>query len=101
MSAHTATVFPSSIDSWKLDLEDPTPTAPDGVAGPVNTLLGYGAWVVTIVCVIAVLACAARMAMSHKSGGSGEHIMSLGWIMMAAILVGSAASLVNLFLVDQ
>jgi len=100
MFSDTATAFLSPLDPWRAQLEDPTPTAPEGVAGPVNTLLGYGAWVVTIVCVIAVLACAARMAMSHKSGGSGEHIMSLGWIMMAAILVGSAASLVNLFLVD-
>ncbi|WP_406299966.1 hypothetical protein OG948_32860 [Embleya sp. NBC_00888] len=79
-------------------LKDPKPTAPGSLGTGINELLGYGAWVVTVICVIAVLACAGRMAMSHKSGGSGEHIMSLGWIMVAAILVGSCASLAQLLL---
>ncbi|WP_439679001.1 hypothetical protein [Embleya sp. MST-111070] len=82
-------------------IEDPKPTAPAGLGDGINTLLSYGAWIVTVVCVIAVLACAARMAMSHKSGGSGEHIMSLGWIMVAAILVGSSATLAQLLLVKK
>ncbi|MFI6982216.1 hypothetical protein ACIBSV_26935 [Embleya sp. NPDC050154] len=86
------------VEGFTTDIKDPKPKAPGKLGSGINELLGYGAWVVTVVCVIAVLACAGRMAMSHKSGGSGEHIMSLGWIMVAAILVGSCATLAQLLL---
>ncbi|NUS56628.1 MAG: hypothetical protein HOV66_17495 [Streptomycetaceae bacterium] len=79
------------------DIPNPKPKAPtQGIATDVSTLLSWGSWIVMAICGVAILACAGRMAMAHKSGADGgQHLMGLVWIVVAAILVGSGAAALN------
>lgn len=91
-------LFPAA-DPEKI--EGGTPEAPPGkIAAGMGQLLSWGTWIVLAVCGIAVLVAAGRMAMAHKSGAEGgQHVVGLAWIVVAALLAGSAAALVN-FVVD-
>lgn len=76
------------------------PTKPPGEIGEgVETLMQWGSWVVMAICGLAVIICAGRMAMAHKSGADGgQHLVGLMWIVVAATLAGSGAALVNTFI---
>ncbi len=72
-----------------------TGTAPPG-AGQLKTILSYLAWGVTAMCVAGVLIASGKMAVSHhRGGGGGEHAGALAWVLMAAVLAGSASALVG------
>jgi hypothetical protein len=69
-------------------------TAPPG-SGQLTTLVSYVAWGVTALCVVGVLIAAGKMAVAHhRGGGGGEHAASLGWVLVAAVVAGSASALV-------
>jgi hypothetical protein len=69
-------------------------TAPPG-SGQLTTLVSYVAWGVTALCVVGVLIAAGKMAVAHHRGsGGGEHAAALGWVLVAAVLAGSASALV-------
>jgi hypothetical protein len=69
-------------------------TAPPG-SGQLTTLVSYVAWGVTALCVVGVLIAAGKMAVSHHRGsGGGEHAAALGWVLVAAVLAGSASALI-------
>lgn len=72
-----------------------TGTAPPG-AGQLKTILSYLAWGVTATCVAGVLIASAKMAVSHHRGGGGsEHAGALAWVLVAAVMAGSASALVG------
>ena len=72
-----------------------TGSAPPG-AGQLKTILSYLAWGVTAMCVAGVLIASAKMAVSHHRGGSGsEHAGALAWVLVAAVVAGSASALVG------
>ncbi|WP_436787973.1 hypothetical protein [Yinghuangia sp. YIM S10712] len=81
------------------ELEDGVPRKPPGGIGDgVTKLLDWSTWIVMMICGIAVLVAAARMAMAHKSGAEGgQHVIGLAWIIAAAILIGSGAALIREF----
>ncbi|MGW0663533.1 hypothetical protein [Streptodolium elevatio] len=85
------------ISMYLRDIPNPKPKAPTkGISDDFTTLLSWGSWIVMAICGIAILACAGRMAMAHKSGADGgQHLMGLVWIVVAAILVGSGAAAIN------
>ncbi|MFH8350470.1 hypothetical protein [Streptomyces sp. NPDC018045] len=62
------------------------------------TILRWVAWGVSFACVLGVLTCAAKMAISHRRGEGGEHATSLGWVLGACFLAGSASGLVGMIL---
>ena len=65
-------------------------------AAQLTTLVGYVAWGVFAVCVVGVLVAAGQMAISHnRGGGGGEHAAKLGWVLVAAVVAGSASALVG------
>jgi len=76
---------------------NPAATQPPGTAG-LTTLLNWGAWVVTLLCVAGVLLVAAKMAVSHRRGEGSEAVASLGWVMGGCVLAASSAQLVNALL---
>ena len=70
----------------------PTPgqEQPPGTEG-LTTMLGWGGWLVSFVCVAGILIVAAMMALKHRRGeGGGEAMGALGWVLGACVL-GSAA----------
>jgi hypothetical protein len=70
----------------------PTPGSvqPPGTEG-LTTMLGWGGWLVSFVCVAGILIVAAMMAIKHRRGeGGGEAMGALGWVLGACVL-GSAA----------
>jgi hypothetical protein len=69
--------------------------APPGSA-QLLTILKYLSWGVSLACVAGVLIVAAKMAVAHgRGGGGGEHAASLGWVLGAAVIAGSASALIG------
>ena len=63
---------------------------PPGTEG-LTTMLNWGGWGVSFVCVAGILIVAAMMALKHRRGeGGGEAMGALGWVLGACVL-GSAA----------
>jgi hypothetical protein len=60
-----------------------------------TTVLHWVFLAVTWACVAGVLIVAGRMAISHRRGEGSEHMGSLGIVMLACVLAGSASTLVT------
>jgi hypothetical protein len=75
------------------------PTAPPGTEG-VGTILSWGAWGVSVVCVLGIFAVAAGWVAQHRRGGAdgGENLSKLGWVLGAAILGAAAGPIVTTFI---
>ncbi len=79
-------------------IPDPTQgTDPPGAAEFAN-LLHWIFWAVSLLCVAGVLICAGKMAIQHRHGEAGQHFGSLGMVLGACVLAGSASALVGTFL---
>lgn len=74
----------------------PTPgqVQPPGTEG-LTTMLGWGGWLVSFVCVVGLLAVAAMMALKHRRGESGESMSALGWVLGACVLGAAAGPIAN------
>lgn len=68
-------------------------TAPPG-SGKFHKILNWGAWIAVIACIAGVIFVAAKMAIAHRRHEGSEHGASLGFVMAACILVGSASGIV-------
>jgi hypothetical protein len=77
------------------DINVPAAVQPPGTAG-LLTVLSWGAWIVTLVCIAGIFAVAAKMAVSHRRGEGSEAVGQLGWVMGACVLIAAAGPIVNL-----
>jgi hypothetical protein len=70
-------------------------SAPSGLTSQVHLLMDIVAWGATSACVVGVAIVATMMAVSHHRGMGGQHFASLGYVMAACILIGTAGPLVQ------
>lgn len=79
------------------DIDVPASVQPPGTAG-LLTVLGWGAWIVTLVCIAGIFAVAAKMAFSHRRGEGSEAVGQLGWVMGACVLIAAAGPIVSVLI---
>lgn len=80
---------------WLAGIPNPGSGQRPPGADKLVTILGWVAWIVILACVGGILVTAARMALAHQRHESSQHAASLGWVMGACILVGSATAIVQ------
>lgn len=91
----TMTASAASSSLLAADINVPASVQPPGTAG-LLTVLSWGAWIVTLVCIAGIFAVAAKMALSHRRGEGSEAVGQLGWVMGACVLIAAAGPIVNL-----
>lgn len=80
--------------SLRLDLPDPGGAKMPPGFGRFNTLLSWVMWI-AFGCLIALLVIAAvRIAAGSRRGDGAEHAQSIGAVMVGAIIVSGATSLI-------
>jgi peptidoglycan/LPS O-acetylase OafA/YrhL len=70
-------------------------SAPSNLESQVHLLMDIVAWGATSACVVGIAIVATMMAISHHRGMGGQHFASLGYVMGACILIGTAGPLVQ------
>ena len=70
-------------------------SAPSDLTSQVHLLMDIVAWTATSCCVVGVAIVAAMMAIQHHRGMGGQHFASLGYVMAACILIGTAGPIVQ------
>ena len=85
--------------STTLDIIAQVPNPGQGSKPPgsdgITKILSWAAWVAVVVCVLGVIIAGATMAVQHRRGEGGESMARLGWVLGAAIVIGSASALVG------
>ncbi|AVH57135.1 MULTISPECIES: hypothetical protein [Streptomyces] len=72
------------------------PYVPDSdVTGPLNQVLGYMAWFVTVAAVAGLLIIGSRMAISLRGGEGSEHLTQFAVVMGACIIGATAGPIVS------
>lgn len=79
------------------DVTAPSPTRPPGTEG-LDTLLGWGMWLVTLAGIVGVLIAAGSMMLAHRRGEGGEQASKLGWVLAGCCVAAAAAPIVNVLL---
>ncbi len=89
------TVTAGMVHVWAAIPNPGQGTAPPGGA-KLMKIVSWVAWATFGICVIGVFVAAGKMAVAHhRGGGGGEHATSLGWVLAASVIAGSAAALVG------
>jgi uncharacterized membrane protein SirB2 len=71
---------------------------PHDVTDSLRLILGFVAWTVTGMCVLALLFIAGQMALSHRRGESAEHPQALAYVFAAVAMTSVASVIANLVL---
>jgi hypothetical protein len=104
VAAHAATAgYLSASPAWHYiagGVPDPPAQAPPGLAGPVNTILGWGKWGVLVCGVAGLLICAGKMAIGHrnKAATAADGAAGIVWVFAGLSLAAIAAGVVGVFL---
>lgn len=87
-----------TLVAFRLLADVPSPSgasAPPGVGPKLETILSWGSWVALGFCVAGVIVAAARMAISHRRGESGEHAAGIAFALFASVVIVGAAGLIR------
>jgi hypothetical protein len=78
----------------------PSPTTgslPGTTESQFNSVLGWVKYLGLAAVFVGLFMLGGKMALNHRNGTSGEHLGSLGMIIGALVLIGSASSIVGFF----
>lgn len=79
---------------------NPAPVVPDGMADPVNQIIGWGKWIVMALGVIGLLFCAGQMIMGRKNRHqmAADGATGIPWVIGGVSLIALSAPLVDAFI---
>ena len=79
---------------------NPAPVPVPGLAGPVNTIIGWGKWLVMILGVVGLLICGGQMAIGRRNRHSfaADGAAGIPWVLGGISLATIAAGVVTVFL---
>lgn len=72
-----------------------SPSAPPG-AGKFEMLLGWVMWAAMIGSIIGIVIAGVYLAYQRSQGGGGDAQAKIGWAMVGAVIIGTAAGIVNM-----
>jgi hypothetical protein len=102
--AVTAARYLGAARPWHVlagGVPNPAPAAPPGLAGPTNTILGWGKWSVLVCGVAGVLISGGKMALGHLTRSSSlaaDAATHLPVIFLGLSMVAISAGVVGVFL---
>jgi hypothetical protein len=78
---------------------NPTPQAPPGLAGPVNTLLGWWKWGALVAGVFGLIGCGAMMAIGrrNRSNLAADGATGIPWVLAGLTLIALSSGIVGVF----
>ena len=79
---------------------NPAPVPVPGLAGPVNTIIGWGKWLVMSLGVIGLLICGGQMAIGRRNRHSfaADGAAGIPWVLGGLSLATISAGVVTVFL---
>jgi len=72
-----------------------TPSLPGNAEQAINTVLGWIKYIGLVACVAGLFLVAARMAVSHRHGGGGEHMAGLAYVAGSLVIIGAAGAIIG------
>ena len=82
-----------------VSVPNPAPQAPPGLAGPVNTLLGWWKWLALIAGVFGLTGCGAMMAIGRRNRHSlaADGATGIPWVLAGLTLIALSSGIVGVF----
>jgi len=79
---------------------NPAPAPVPGLSGPVNTIIGWGKWLVMTLGVVGLLICGGQMAIGRRNRHSfaADGAAGIPWVLGGISLATIAAGVVTVFL---
>jgi hypothetical protein len=79
---------------------NPAPQAPPGLAGPVNTLLGWWKWGALVAGVFGLIGCGAMMALGRRNRSSlaADGATGIPWVLAGLTLIALSSGIVGVFM---
>jgi hypothetical protein len=79
---------------------NPAPSAPPGLAGPVNKLLGWWKWGALVAGVFGLIGCGAMMAIGRRNRSSlaADGASGIPWVLAGLTLIALSSGIVGVFM---
>ena len=91
---------PAATTTPQPQAPDPAPQAPPGLAGDVNTLLGWWKWIALTGGVFGLVGCGAMMAIGRRSRSAlaADGATGIPWVLAGLTLIVLSSGIVGIFM---
>jgi hypothetical protein len=88
----TVNAVKAGVAGWVFGADlNPTPQAPPGVEGNVQTLLNWLMWGGLVAAIAGFISAAIMLAVSNERGMGNEHVKRLGLVCLACVIISAAS----------